>query len=398
MESECTWKTYLKAGLNLIIFVVGLVLACVLLPKLLSLFMPFLIGWIVACIGSPLARFLESRIRMKRKIGSAVIIILVIAGVLLFCYGIGWWLAGQFFGLLKELPNLWASFVESAHNLEQTDSVIARFMPADITEFLNSLETGLLDYVADVLANIGTNTQTMSAMSDMAGKVPQFIVGVFMSVLSAYFFIADKESIIEECRKHLPKVVLEQAGHVWHGLGGIVGGYIKAQIKIEVWIYLLLMTGLLILQVDFAVVIALGIAAIDILPVFGSGFILWPWAVIAAVGGNYRLTIGLVILWGLGQAVRQLIQPKIVGDSLGLAPFPTLVLIYIGYLAGGFLGMILAVPIGILVINMYQEGVFKNTVDSVRILFQGLNRFRKFTPKELGEEERKVEHDAADET
>ena len=111
---------------------------------------------------------------------------------------------------------------------------------------------------------------------------------------------------------------------------------------------------------------------------------MWPWAVVKFLSGDYAMAVGLLIIWGVGQLVRQIIQPKIVGDSIGLAPVPTLFLLYIGYKIGGVLGMIIAIPVGIIVVNLYQAGVFDTARDSVLILAKGINSFRK-----LDEEDRK---------
>lgn len=382
-----TWKTYVKVALNIVIALAGLLLAVFLLPKVIGFFMPFLIGWIIASIGAPIARFLETKMKITRQIGSAVIIILVIALVFLVCYGVIYWLGVQIFGFVQELPALWEAFSGRTKTVEFLGDRFNRFIPDDLSVSISKFSQNLTDYVAEVIARIGSNTQTMEAMGNMAGKVPNFIIGVFMCVLSAYFFIAEKEGMAEFCREHLPEVVVIRGARLWRSVAGVVGGYFKAQIKIEVWIYLLLVIGLMILKVPFGAVIALGIAFIDFLPVFGSGFIMWPWAVMALLDGNIRLALGLMILWGIGQIVRQLIQPKIVGDSMGLSPLPTLVLIYIGYRIGGFGGMIFAVPVGILIRNMYREGLFHNTINSFRILFRGVNNVRRFTPEELGEKE-----------
>lgn len=101
------------------------------------------------------------------------------------------------------------------------------------------------------------------------------------------------------------------------------------------------------------------------------------------------MAIGLLIIWGVGQLLRQLIQPKIVGDSIGVPPLPTLFLIFIGYKVGSVAGMILAVPAGIIVANMYQAGFFDTTMDSVRILVHGFNRFRRLTPEDKARFRRK---------
>lgn len=379
------WKTYVKVAINLAIAVVVL-LACVFfVPVLIHFFMPFILGWFIACIGAPIARFLESKLRITRQLGSAFIIVAVIAVVIFVCYGITSWFALQIAGLIDELPGLWEAFTSKSHDLGPMEGVIKRFLPSDLAQSLNEFTEQLLAYVAEVIAKIGSSTKTMEAMGNVAGKVPNFIIGIFMCVLSAYFFIAEREHLMESCKKCLPVSVTERATKLWNSLAGVIGGYIKAQVKIEIWIYLLLVIGFLILKVPFGAVLALGIAFIDFLPVFGSGFIMWPWAVIAFLDGNMRLAIGLLILWGIGQIVRQMIQPKIVGDSMGLAPLPTLFLIYIGYQIGGFGGMIFAVPVGILLRNMFTEGLFDNTMNSIKILFRGVNRFRRFTPEELGD-------------
>lgn len=108
-----------------------------------------------------------------------------------------------------------------------------------------------------------------------------------------------------------------------------------------------------------------------------------PWAVIKFLSADYKMTIGLLIIWGGGQLLRQVIQPKIVGDSIGVAPIPTLFLLYIGYRVGGVIGMILAVPVGIILQNMNEEGLFDTTKNSIRILVAGVNNFRRFEEEDL---------------
>ena len=178
-------------------------------------------------------------------------------------------------------------------------------------------------------------------------------------------------------KKYLPESVYYRFNLIQRSFRNAVGGYFKAQLKIEVWIYILIFIGLLILKIEYAFLIAFGIAFIDLLPVFGAGTVMLPWAVVEILSGEYKLAVGLLIIWCIGQIVRQVIQPKIVGDSIGLDPIPTLFLLYIGYHMAGVMGMILALPIGIILINLYEEGVFDTTKESVKILVAGFNRFRR---------------------
>ena len=148
------------------------------------------------------------------------------------------------------------------------------------------------------------------------------------------------------------------------------------------------------LRVDYAFLIALGIAFLDFLPFFGTGTVMVPWAIIKILSADYPMAIGLLIIWGGGQLVRQLIQPKIVGDSVGMEPLPTLILLYIGYKIGGVLGMLVAVPVGLIAYTMYKEGAFETTQNSIRVLVAGINHFRKLGPEDLKqvEEMNREEH------
>ena len=119
------------------------------------------------------------------------------------------------------------------------------------------------------------------------------------------------------------------------------------------------------------------IAFLDFLPLFGTGTALFPWALVKLLSGEWAFAAGLILLYVLTQAVRQIIQPKIVGDSMGLSPFATLFFLYLGFKLRGISGMILAVPIGILAVNLYQFGTFDSLIANVRLLADEINRFRK---------------------
>lgn len=198
-----------------------------------------------------------------------------------------------------------------------------------------------------------------------------------MTLLSSYFFVADKAYMNDFMKKYVPESVYYRFDLIQRSFRNAVGGYFKAQLKIEIWIYILIFIGLLLLKIEYAFLIAFGIAFIDLLPVFGAGTVMLPWAVVEILSGEYKLAVGLLIIWCVGQIVRQVIQPKIVGDSIGIDPIPTLFLLYIGYHMAGVMGMILALPIGIILINLYEEGAFDTTKESLRILIAGFNRFRR---------------------
>ena len=139
---------------------------------------------------------------------------------------------------------------------------------------------------------------------------------------------------------------------------------------------LILLCGFLILGVDYAFLLAILIAFLDLLPFFGTGTALIPWAVYKFFVMDIKTAVALLIIYGITQLVRQIIQPKLVGDSIGLSPLLTLLLLYAGYRIGGLLGMIVAVPIGMIILNLYKAGAFEYILDDVKILIRGIASLR----------------------
>ena len=157
----------------------------------------------------------------------------------------------------------------------------------------------------------------------------------------------------------------------------LVGGYFLAQFKIMFIIAGVLAAGFLILGIKYALLIALIIAVLDFLPILGTGTILIPWAIIRMVSGEYAFGFGLVVIYVLTLVIRQIIQPKIVGDTMGLDPLMTLLFLYLGFKISGIAGMILAVPVGMLILNLYNFGAFDLFLYSVKTLIHDINVFRR---------------------
>lgn len=379
-----TPQKYLKAFTN-VGFAIVVTIACILvLPKILWLFMPFIIGWLISLLANPLVRFFEDKIKIKRKTGSALVIISVLAGICLVIYGIGVRLIEEGYGLFTSLPAIWESLERDFNIIGEKWAVVINRFPENVVEqveiFGSSLGNDLSSFIS------GLSVPTVGAVGNIAKNIPSILVAVIMCLLSAYFFVAEKEYATEWLQNHVPENLHKKGQLMRRTLLGAIGGYFKAQLKIEVWIYLIIVAGFIFLKIQYGFLIALGIALLDILPIFGTGAVLIPWAILKFLSGHYTFGIGLLVIWGVGQLTRQIIQPKIVGDSIGMPPIPTLILLYVGYQLAGVLGMILSVPLGILVLTMNEAGFFDNTRNSLRILWRGFNDFRQLKPGDIGQD------------
>ena len=337
---------YLKICCNLawafaLIFVLVFVM-----PRLLLFFMPFIVGFILSLIANPVVRFLEKKLKIKRKYGTVLIIILVVGAVGLLCYGVWAALVVGIKGFMNYLPTMTVNAeMEITAALDSIENMVQKI---PIFKEFNMDEAGAA--VTETLGGLvaGEDSVTITAIGGIAKSIPNLLVSFQEKTMQMY-------------------------GHIIK----VVGGYFKAQFKIMGVIYIVITIGLILLKVNYAWLIGFGIAFMDMLPVFGTGTVLTPWAVIKFFSGNYKTAIGMLVLYVVSLLVHQLIQPKLIGESVGMNPFATLFFMYVGYQFSSVVGMIIAIPVGMLLINFYKAGAFDTVLWCFGEIVKDFNEFRK---------------------
>ncbi len=381
MERRPIGTENLKLIVNILISLVILLLCIFLVPRLVVFFMPFVIGWLISCIANPLVVFLERKLKIRRKAGTVVVIVCVIAAVIGLGYGLGVVLWRQISGFIQEVPAMWETVKQDFDAFgDWIDHYIGVRSPK-LADTLNDLGNIIGEMITDLPKSFDFGT--FEGMGSMVGNIASVIISIIMCMLSAYFFIADREWLGSFLNRVFPENITRKYDVFASSLKQAVGGYFKAQFRIEIWMYVLLLIGLTVLKVRYGLLIALLIAFLDFLPFFGTGIVLIPWALVNVIGGNYLRALGFLIIWGSGQLFRQLIQPKIMGDSIGMEPIPTLFLLFIGYRLAGVGGMLVAVPIGIIVVNMNEAGFFDTPKYSIRLLVRNMNQFRHLSEEDI---------------
>lgn len=367
-------RPYWKVAVSLAFSLVGTVLCLYFGYKLLGFFMPFVIGWVIASIASPVVNWLEKRMKLIKKWGSALIIIGVLGVLGLLIYLLVSTISREIVSLIQNMPDMYQDLEAGMETIGENLKGIFHLLPVGVQEGWHTMMNNLEQTMGDMIGRL--SEPTVSAAGRFAKGIPSALIATIVTFISAYFFIAQREDVIGLAKKIAPNALVTRMTMVTDNLKYAVGGYFRAQLKIMVVVYMLLLAGFLLLGIHFAFLLAFLIAFLDFLPFFGTGTALIPWAVYKFMMGNYKLVIGLLILYGVTQLVRQLIQPKLVGDSMGLNPLVTLVLLYAGYKAGGVFAMIFAVPAGLIVINLHKAGAFDYILDDAKILAEGILSLR----------------------
>lgn len=367
---------HVKTILNLLMYVTGILLICLLLPKFLRFFMPFVIGWIISLIANPLVKFFEKRLKIVRKHGTWVVIVGVIALIVTACYFVIAWLIREGVAFVQNLPEMYSAMVQGFRDIGNNAAVFLEKLnlPLNVHEGIAEVLANLDIYIGDLIGTLGA--PTLSVAGDIVSNLPNLLVQAIFMFLSAYFFIADKEKISTSLRKVLPQSVFDRWAWIKRLFSRAVGGYFVAQFKIMGVIAAILFVGFLILKVDYAILLALLIAFLDFIPFLGTGTAIWPWAAFQLLTGDYYMAVGLMIIYLICLLVHQLLQPKFVGDTVGMDPLTTLIFMFIGYRFSSVFGMIIAVPIGIIIINLHKAGAFDKIIGDVKSLVTDFNEYR----------------------
>lgn len=370
----CDNRPFWKVAVSLALSLIGTILFIYFGYRLLGFFMPFVVGWVISYIASPVVDWLEKKFRIVKKLGSAIIIIGVLAVVVFLMYFVVSRLWRESISMVQNMPEMYRDLESGFDQIGGSLNGVFERLPVAVQNGWHEMADNLDKTVGDLMSRV--SEPTVTAAGNFAKRIPSMLIAVIVTFISAYFFIADRESVIRWFKKISPEPITSRMSMVIANLKYAVGGYFKAQFKIMAVVFAILLAGFSIAGVHFSILLALAIAFLDFLPFFGTGTALIPWALYKFMVGDYKMVVALVVIYAVSQLVRQLIQPKLVGDSMGLNPLFTLALLYVGYKIGSVLGMIFAVPVGLIVVNLYQAGAFDYILVDVRILSARIMKLR----------------------
>ena len=321
--------------LGLLLLVVVTVFALVFLMSYVA---PFVAGFVISLILSPLVDLLHRKWRINRGISAAVLILLTIGAI----FALGGWLISR---LVEEAGALAGSI---PYYMEATQISVQNLV--DSWGFNIDVELAfaqILNFATNLLQSVITGGNLLTA-------IPAAVFRVLLAIISAFFFIKDKYIIREGVLRLFPQHIKARGAKVRKSLVYALGGYVRGQGIIMSVVATICVVGLLIVGSPYAVFVGIGIALFDVIPIFGSGGILIPWAIYSFVGGQGTLAMGLLIIWGLVFLTRQILEPRVVGNRIGLHPIILLAGIYVGITLLGPVG-ILAGPFIILIIKAIME-------------------------------------------
>ncbi len=314
----------------------------------LGVLFPFAAGF---AIGVPI-HLLSQRITKKRKLAQKICSILLL--LLLIC-ALVTLIGGLLSRLLFEAESLieWLQSEESGFSerlsalLESLNKLSSRIPFIKELEKIEGLE-GLGESIDEKLAATldGFVSNLASSIPALALKfaksTPKILIGTVVGALSCFYFAIDYTGIKKSIAEALSPNIKEKLSRVWGVSGSALKKYLRAYLLIMLITFVEVLIGLLILKIPYAFLIALGVAFVDMLPIFGTGAVLIPWAIISFILKDIGTATGLLIIYGIATIVREVIEPKIIGASLGIHPLITLFAMFVSLRFFGVAGLLLS--------------------------------------------------------
>ncbi len=195
------------------------------------------------------------------------------------------------------------------------------------------------------------------SLLNYAKVVPDLFLFYIVFIVAVFLISISMPSLKSSLLSFFASGTKEKVEDVIIRLRKTVFGFIQAQLILSTATYIISVLGLLILQVEYPFVISFFIVLVDILPILGTGSFIIPWALYQVVLGDFLLAFGLVILFLVITVFRKIIEPKVLGDSIGIGPLSTLVSIYVGFKLMGVVGLFLGPIVVILVQTLKEVGL-----------------------------------------
>ncbi len=339
-----------------------------LLGFVVSLFLPFLLGFVFASAVKPLAGFLQKKLSIPRGLSAILVIILtigIIGGAL--TWGI-WKIVEQGRQIYEQFPQIYASITQSFYRFMAVWEDLYITLPQSVQTLITEIGEDISGKASGFINN--TSEPVVDWASRFAKAIPRVFVGVIVFILSGYFMITDDGRVNDFTAKIVGEKIRYRFSLVGKQLKTYLGGYIRTQAILMIIAFVIIFTALSILGVRYALLIALGIAFLDALPFFGSGFVLWPWTVVDFAMGDIKMGVGLILTYVALVIMRRITEPKLLSSRVGLHPLITLMSMYVGYRVLSIGGLIFGPAIAMLIISFYKAGLFDPIITFIKLVFK----------------------------
>lgn len=349
-----SYKDFDFKKLYFIVYIALILLVVFLAFKLGVFLFPFTLALFISIIIRPLVRFLMNKLKFSKKTAS----IISIVTFLIVFFGLIGILSLKFFGEIYKLSqnlNNYSSDIQNlwTENVKKVYTYLGNF-PAGFNDQLNNT---INSFVSKGSVKLGS---FINGVISFVTSIPTLILYIVITILSTFFMILDRDEILSYLEHQLPKSWLDKVFNIKTEMFTVLVSYLKAQailgsICLIESLILLNLLAFLKFDVPYPLLMSIIICIADILPILGAGTILIPWSILSFATGNIKLGIGLLISYLIIMSVRQMLEPKLISQNLGVHPLITLISMYSGFKVFGVSGFLIGPVVMIILKNVFSK-------------------------------------------
>lgn len=333
----------------LIVFIVILLILTI-SYFILPVSVPLIIAIITALLLEPLVKLLQKKLRIKRRLSVLIVFLLFVFFIGISGYFITTKVIAEAIKLVEHAPQYINEITAAWLRIEADFSKAAKDLPKElVNEISNQVQAFLYKTKNDLIAYV--NIDNVKALLT---NIPNYLVSFIVYLIALFLFMIDIPRLKEGIYNHLTDKTADKVSFMSSRLSYVVFGFFKAQFLVSIIIFIVSLVGLLIIKPDIAIVMALVIWIIDVIPIIGSIVILGPWALFHLLTGDLVLGTKLAILAAILLIIRRTVEPKVMGSHIGLSPLATLIAMFLGLKLFGILGFIIG-PMILIAFNSAKE-------------------------------------------
>ncbi|XDY99432.1 sporulation integral membrane protein YtvI [Bacillus manliponensis] len=329
-----------------------------------GLLYPFIIAFALAYCINPVVNFLDQKLRFPRALAVFISLVLVFGIIVGFATYLVKEVISATAYLLQIVTEKFPAMIEYTeqfalnHIVPLYEDLISKFnhlgesQQTTITSNIQNLGSDATEQMKELL------TAIISGLTDFISALPKTLTVLVFILLATFFISFDWHRLAQKLTNMLPKRVHGYGKTIFIDLRRALLGFAKAQLTLVSMTTLIVLIGLLILRVPYAITIAIITGFVDLLPYLGTGAVFVPWIIYVFITGDTAFALGLLILYVVVIIQRQLMEPKVLSSNIGLDPLATLIALFVGFKLYGFLGLIIG-PVTLVLLNtLHKARVF----------------------------------------
>lgn len=326
--------------------------------KLFIFYIPFAVAYIISKLLNPIIIKVSKKFNFSRKISSIIVLtaFFLITGAVLFLVT----------NKIVEESNFFLSmintYIEKVNDfiskIENENKIFGNYFISD------NMKNIIIRNINDYFNNLGEYIKSIITNLVMALKsIPVYFMNIIITILAIYFISSDRFSILDKLEFQFTRKFISKIRVKLDKIFDTLFNYLKAEIILICISFIIVLLGLYIfkligMNIKYPFLMALLIGLVDALPILGAGTVMVPWSIILFVEKDTSLGFLILGLFILILCTKQILEPKIVSNKIGVHPIFTLISMYTGFKVKGLIGIILG-PIILIVL----KEIFENLLD-----------------------------------